>query len=60
MAIGSTLFILRFSLPLRSVRPLLYTPNPLSFYHPGATGFDGFDEGIAACPGPGPWLNHLE
>ena len=22
---------------------------------PGATGFDGFDEGMAACPGPESW-----
>jgi len=26
----------------------------------GRLGFDGFDEGIAACPGPGSWLNRLE
>ena len=26
----------------------------------GAIGFDGLEEGIAACPGPSPWLNRLE
>ena len=30
-------------------------PNPLNYRHPGATGFDGFDERMAACPGPGSW-----
>ena len=26
----------------------------------GAIGFDGLEEGIVACPGPGSWINHLE
>ena len=47
------------ALALHDFLPVLPVPfpvlNPLLFPHPGATGFDGFDEGIAACPGPGPW-----
>ena len=39
-----------------------YTPHPylwarslLIFLNPGATGFDGYEEEIAACPGPESW-----
>ena len=44
-------------------RPFLLSRPPAVDYIDstrGRLGFDGFDEGIAACPGPGSWLNRLE
>jgi len=40
----------------RLSRLLLNLPSRRAMFRlSGATGFDGFDEGIAACPGPDPW-----